>query len=64
MTFKPSPLKLVPTAPKIVTRKCENPPDPIDAVADWKRRLAAHEAIKARRLQRIDWYLTQRAARS
>lgn len=63
MTFRTSPLRLSPVSPPQFTG-CVNPPDNITLLCEYRKRLAEAEAIKHRRLQRIDWYLTKRASRA
>ncbi len=46
-----------------IRAECVNPPDRIEAIAEWQKRKADYHAHHERRLQRIDWYLNQRSAR-
>jgi hypothetical protein len=50
-------------APPLTFQKCENPPDPVDAKAAWRKRLADYQAIRERREVRAENYLNQRSAR-
>lgn len=62
--YRQSPLKIV-TENSIVTQRCDNPPDPIDAVLAWRKRLAEYQAKRDRRLRTIDHYLNNvRAGRA
>lgn len=63
-TFVATPLRLVTTAPPVATRRCENPADPVDLLAAFRKRLAAYQAERAHRQRRADWYLCQRAQRT
>lgn len=63
MTFRTSPFRLSPAAPSPFTG-CVNPTDSITLLCEYRKRMAHAEAIKQRRMQRIDWYLTDRASRA